>query len=110
MAKKKESIKNLDAMAVERNKERLRITSTNFEFEDLSINDLRKIVRASLAVCSRVSLHDVRGVRVKELYVTQNEDCSLSYEYHYTHGPIPFQSKYTQGTLDKLARKYHIAV
>jgi len=95
---------------VERNQKRLRIHAENFDFEDLGIKDLRKIVCASLALCEMAAFHDMPDVRAKDLYVTQNIGGSFSYEYHYKHGPVPLQNKYPQSTLDRLARKYKIKV
>ena len=94
----------------EANRRRLKVHSKNFDLEKLGIRDLRKIVRAGLALCERVELCGEPDVKSDKLYVTRNEDGSFSYEYHYTHKSAPLQDKYLQSTLDRLARKYSIKV
>ncbi|MBW3004353.1 hypothetical protein KY310_00785 [Candidatus Woesearchaeota archaeon] len=93
-----------------KNQKRLRIISTNFEFDDLSIDDLRRVVRASTALCSRVELHGEPDVKAERLYVTREADGALSYRYQYKHVDVPIEDKYPQSTLDRLARTYNIKV
>ena len=90
----------------EENKRQMKIHATNFDLKTAGIRDLRKIVRASVALCKRVELCGVPNVRAKDLYVSLNPDGLFTYEYHYAHEDVPLQDTYTQKTLDNLASKY----
>ena len=94
----------------EANRRRLRIHSVDFEFEDLGIKGLRKIVRAALALCERVELCGVPDVKAEALFVSRSGNDSFSYIYKYKHGPVPLKDTYKQSTLDRFARKYKIKV
>ncbi|MBW2986061.1 hypothetical protein KY333_01695 [Candidatus Woesearchaeota archaeon] len=94
----------------EKNKRRMKIHATNFALEDIGVINLRKIVRAGLALCERVELHEIPNVKAEDLYVTLNSDGLFTYEYHYTHEEVPLKNAYKQSALDCLARKYDIKV
>lgn len=93
----------------EANRRRLKVNSTNFDFKFLDPADMRKILRASLALCEIVEMQGEPNVQADKLYVTQTLNGSFAYEYHYTHLGVSITDKYSQSTLDRLARKYNLA-
>ncbi len=92
----------------EKNQRKMKVYLSDFDLKDVGVRDLRKIVRAGMAVCHR---NEYDGAEITPtLLVVYQRDGDFFYELMFKQGSRTFSTKHKQSTLDRLARKYKIKV